>query len=65
MKSSTDVGEFLKQARENKKLTQEIVAKKAHLNTNYYAVIERGEVNVKIDTLIKILIALGVKLTLP
>lgn len=45
-----------------KKLTQEQVAKKANINVNYYAVIERGEVNTSADKLTKIADALGIKL---
>lgn len=62
---SKQLGNKLKLAREKKKMTQAEVAKKADLNTNYYAVIERGEVNPSVETLSKILEALGVKLTLP
>jgi transcriptional regulator with XRE-family HTH domain len=63
--SIKELASKLKETREKKKLTQAEVAKKAGLNTNYYAVIERGEVNPKTETLIKILEALEMKLTLP
>ena len=63
--SIKELANKLREAREKKKLTQVEVAKKADLNTNYYAVIERGEVNPKVETLIRILEALGIKLTLP
>lgn len=63
--SIEQLGNKLKKAREEKKLTQADVARKADLNTNYYAVIERGEVNPKVGTLIRILEALGINLTLP
>ena len=55
----------IREAREKKNLTQAEVAKKAGLNTNYYAVIERGEVKPSVDKLERILKALGIKLTLP
>jgi len=54
----------MKEAWEEKKLTQIEVAKKAGLNTNYYAVIERGEVLTGLDNLEKIFKILGIKLTL-
>lgn len=55
----------LRETREKMKLTQAEVAKKAVLNTNYYAVIERGEVEPKAGTLLRIFEALKVKLTFP
>jgi len=63
--SINKLADKLKEAREKKRFTQEEVAKRAGLNTNYYAVIERGEVNPKIETLVRILEALEIKLTLP
>lgn len=54
------VGKNIKEAREKAKLTQEEAAKKAGLNTNYFAVIERGEVNTTLEKLQKIAKALGV-----
>ncbi len=64
MDSSKDLkalGQQLKEAREKKKMTQAQVAKKAGMNTNYYAVIERGEINPSYETLKKIAEALGIK----
>jgi transcriptional regulator with XRE-family HTH domain len=58
------LGNKIKSARENKKLTQAEVAKKIGLNTNYYAVIERGEVKTSLENIEKICKALGIKLTL-
>ncbi|MBA3724798.1 MAG: helix-turn-helix transcriptional regulator [Candidatus Levybacteria bacterium] len=63
--SKKELAKILREAREKKGLTQADVAKKAKLNTNYYAVIERGEVNPSLETLSKILEALNIKLTLP
>jgi len=54
-----EVGERIRAARENAKLTQADVAKKAGINTNYYSVIERGEVNTTLEKLQKISKALG------
>lgn len=55
-----EVGERIKTARLKAKLTQAEVAKKAGINTNYYSVIERGEVNTTLEKLQKISKALGV-----
>jgi transcriptional regulator with XRE-family HTH domain len=60
-----ELGSKLKTARENKKLTQAEVAKKSGLNTNFYAVVERGETNISFEKLNKVLEVLGIKLTLP
>lgn len=57
------VGRNIKAAREKAKLTQEEVAKKAGLNTNYFAVIERGEVNTTLEKLQNIAKALGVEVS--
>jgi len=61
MGQSSKIGKNLKKAREDKELTQEELAEKAGLSANYYAKIERGEINTTIDTLRKIAKALGVK----
>ncbi len=42
-------------------MTQAQVAEKAGMNTNYYAVIERGEINPSYETLKKIAEALDIK----
>lgn len=44
-KTRKEVERRLKSARIKKKMVQAEVAKKVDLNTNYYACIERGEVN--------------------
>lgn len=62
--SKQELAKKLKEAREKKKLTQAEVAKRAGLNTNYYAVIERGEINPSFETLVRVLDALELKLTL-
>ena len=55
------LGEKLKKARENAKFTQEEVAKKAGMNANYFAKIERGEINATFETLYKIIKALNIE----
>ena len=62
--SPQEIGNKIREKREQKKLTQAEVAKKAGLNTNYYAVIERGEINSSVETLNKIIDALEMKLSL-
>lgn len=57
------VSENIKRIREEKGLTQEQVAKKAGIKTNYFAVIERGEVKTNPEYLLKISKALGVDLS--
>ncbi|MDO8618606.1 MAG: helix-turn-helix transcriptional regulator [Candidatus Daviesbacteria bacterium] len=58
-----DIYKLFAEAREKKGLTQAEVAKKAGLkNPNYYAVIERGEVNTSYDKIKKIAEVLGIKL---
>ena len=59
-----DLANIFKEKREKKNLTQAEVAKKAGLNTNYYAVIERGEINPSFETFNKICNALGLTLSL-
>ena len=53
----------IKEAREQKGLTQEEVAKKAGISPNYYAKIERGTINTSIEKANKIAKALGVKVS--
>lgn len=53
------VGENIKNARINAKLTQAEAAKKAGINVNYFAVIERGEVTTSGEKLENISKALG------
>ena len=60
-KTRKAVGLKLKAARKKKKMTQAGVAEKSGLNTNYYACIERGEVNPSLEKLQAIIKTLGVK----
>lgn len=55
------LGETIKQIREEKKLTQEKMAEKAHINVSYLAKIENGYVNTTIRYLVKLARALNVK----
>ena len=53
-----DLGNKLRKAREEARLTQAEVAKAADVNVSYYAEIERGEVNpsyVKLQAIMKVL----------
>lgn len=59
-KTREEIGRRLKKAREQKNLTQAQVAEKAGLNTNYYACIERGEVNTSVERLLNLVKALKV-----
>ena len=56
-----EVGEKLKRAREVAGLTQEDVAKAAKISANYYAKIERGEINTTLKKLYKIIKALNIE----
>lgn len=51
----------LKKARIKSKLTQKQLAEKLGINTNYYARIERGEVNPSLETLKQLTKILKVK----
>lgn len=60
-----ELAKKIKETREKLKLTQEEVAKKAGMKANYYAVIERGEVDPGAEKLIKIFESLGIELSFP
>ncbi|MFH0863714.1 MAG: helix-turn-helix transcriptional regulator [Candidatus Gottesmanbacteria bacterium] len=51
MGSQEEIAEKLKKARKDARLTQVQVAEKANVSVNYYARIERGEVNPSLETL--------------
>lgn len=55
-----EMGKKLKAAREHKGLTQTQLAGKAGINSNYYACIERGEVNTSFSKIQSIVKALGI-----
>lgn len=56
-----NLGHNLRRIRKENRLTQEDVADKARLNSSYYGRIERGEINVTIETLIASARALNVE----
>jgi transcriptional regulator with XRE-family HTH domain len=61
MSSQEKIGINIKKARLKAKLTQKQLAKKANIHANYFARVERGEVNPSIDILESIAKALKVK----
>lgn len=56
------LGEKFRKARESLNFTQSDVAEKSDITVNYYAMIERGEVNPSFNKLRKIATALKIKL---
>jgi len=60
-KSREIISKNLKRARSAKGWTQVVLAKKAGINSNYYAKIERAEISPSYETFEKIFKALGVK----
>ena len=60
-KSISQITSRIKKLRQQNGMTQSDLAKKAGLNTNSYAKIERGERTPSIKTLEKLFKALGVK----
>lgn len=56
-----EIARKIKTERLKKGLLQSEVAKKAGLNSNYYAKVERGEAKPSVVTLTKIVKALGIK----
>jgi transcriptional regulator with XRE-family HTH domain len=61
MGTKEDIGKKIKALREKKNLTQAEVAEKAGIHPNYYARVERGEVDARTNIIQKIAKALGVK----
>ena len=61
-KELAKLGERLRNARKLVELTQSQVAKKAGINVNYYARIERGEINASYENLQSIAKALNIKM---
>lgn len=60
-RTTLKIANNIKGARLKKNLLQTEVAKKAGINSNYYAKVERGEAKPSAITLTKIIKALGVK----
>ncbi|MEF2966618.1 helix-turn-helix transcriptional regulator [Paenibacillus sp. M1] len=58
------IGERIKQLRKEQGLTQEELAEKAGVNASYIGTVERGERNISIETLEKIIQGLGIPLEL-
>jgi len=65
MDFQNEIGKLLKEAREKAGLTQAEVAKKAGINVNYYARVERGEPEARAVILNKLAKALNIKIKLP
>lgn len=59
------LGKNLKKARLGTKMTQLEVAEKAGITVNYYAMIERGEVNPSLEKMRSIAKVLKLKITIP
>lgn len=57
-------GKQIKEAREKLNLTQADVAKKAKMTVNYYAMIERGEVNPSFEKIKSLAQVLKLKITI-
>ena len=60
-KESIKLGNQLRKSREGAGLSQATLAKKAGINVNYYAIIERGEKNVSYEKLQRIAKVLNIK----
>lgn len=60
IKQAKQIGERMRNLRLEKEWTQVELAKKAGINSNYYAKLERGEKKVSHEYLIKIAKAFGV-----
>lgn len=60
----THFGKKIKEAREKLNLTQAEVAEKADMTVNYYAMIERGEVNPSYEKIKSIARVLKMKVTI-
>ena len=61
MDTGKKIGEKIKEIREKAKLTQVQVAQKAGIHVNYFARLERGEVNPSVEIVQNIAKALKVK----
>lgn len=65
MDSQNQLAKILKKARKKAELTQAEVAEKADISVNYYARIERGEVNPTADIIDSIAKALKINIKFP
>ena len=64
LSTQKEFGERIKVAREKSGLTQAEVAKKANITVNYYAMMERGEVNPSFEKIKNIAKVLKIKITI-
>jgi transcriptional regulator with XRE-family HTH domain len=53
----------MREHRERQRLTQEVVAERANLHTNYVSSVERGERNVSLHNIVRIAFALDVPIS--
>jgi y4mF family transcriptional regulator len=60
-KHRKSMGEAIRVYRKRMKLSQEKLAEKADLSTTFISDLERGQVNVAVDSLLRIAHALGVQ----
>lgn len=60
-KTTKEVAANIAELRARKRLTQSEVAEKGGINTNYFAQIERGEVNISVEMLAKVCKGLDAK----
>ena len=60
-KFSIKVGKKLREVREKAGLTQSELAEKAGINSNYYAIVERGEKSISYEKLQRVLKVLNIK----
>lgn len=65
MTTKEEIAKIIKEARDKQGLTQEEVAKKAGIDTNYYARVERADPEPRIEIVNKISKALKVKIVFP
>jgi transcriptional regulator with XRE-family HTH domain len=56
------IGERIRRLRKDKNLSQEQLAELSGLHTNYVGQVERGEKNVTLETLEKVVLGLGISL---
>jgi len=61
LKRQQKIAARLKEAREKSKFTQAEVATKSDITINYYAMIERGEVNPTMSIMLRIIKVLNIK----
>ena len=64
VKRTSTIGKIIKQARENKKLTQQDLSQKAGLSRNYISDIECGRYIPSVETLLSIASVLKIDLNL-